>query len=72
MTEPIDAASVLTLARAQGQSWLDEDAAKRIAVAATAAVRAVEASTPQAVPVLLEEVAGEFLARLEALSGGPV
>jgi len=71
MTEPIDAQAVLTLALAQGQTWLDEEAAKRIAVAATAAVRAVEASTPQAVPLLLEEAAGEFLARLEALSEGP-
>jgi hypothetical protein len=71
MTEPIDAQSVLTLARAQGQSWLDEEAAKRIAVAATAAVRAVEVSMPQAVPVLLEDAAAEFLARLEALSEGP-
>ena len=68
MNEPIDARAVLTLAHAQGHTWVDEQTAERIAAAATTAVRAVGAAVPGTQPALLEQSAGEFAAMLESLA----
>jgi hypothetical protein len=68
MTESIDGTTVLALARAQGQAWVDEDVARRVAAAATAAVRAVNASLPTSADDMLADPAAEFMATLEALA----
>ena len=67
----IEANTVLALARAQGQDWVDEAAAHRIAAGATAAVAAVEASLRQGEAGLLVEDPARFLATLEQLAELP-
>jgi hypothetical protein len=64
----IDQDAVLTLARAQGQDWVDAATAQRIAAAATTAVQAVAAVGPGVEPALLEQAAGDFAAMLEVLA----
>jgi hypothetical protein len=68
MTESIDSGTVLALARAQGQAWVDEDVARRLAAAATAAVLAVNASLPSSTNEMLADPAAEFIATLETLA----
>jgi hypothetical protein len=68
MAETIDAQAVVILAHAQGQTWVDVETAKRIAAAATTAVRAVAASAAGAESLLLEQSAFEFTTMLESLA----
>lgn len=68
MAETIDAQAVVILAHAQGQTWVDVETAKRIAAAATTAVRAVAASAAGAEPLLLEQSAFDFTTMLESLA----
>jgi len=68
VNKTIDAETVMKLAHAQGHAWVDEQAAARIAAAATTAVEAVAASAPRGEPLLLDQAAGEFLATLDALA----
>jgi hypothetical protein len=68
MSEKIDVAAVLVLARAQGHGWVDEEVAGRIAAAATAAVQAVAASLPKDTTRLLSDPAADFIATLDALA----
>jgi hypothetical protein len=67
----IDADTVLALARAQGQHWLDAAAAERIAAGATAAIAAVSATLRSAEPGLLTAESAAFLATLESLADPP-
>jgi hypothetical protein len=67
----IEAIAVLALARAQGQAWVDEAAAQRIAAGASAAVAAVEASLRQGETGWLIEDSAGFLATLEQLAEPP-
>jgi hypothetical protein len=66
---PLDAATVLDLARLQRQSWIDESVAQRIAAGATAAVAAVQEVLADAEPGLLSSDAADFQGVLEALAG---
>ena len=67
----IDADTVLALARAQGQHWIDATAAERIAAGATAAIAAVSASLRNAEPGLLTTDNATFLDVLESLADPP-
>lgn len=67
----IDADTVLALARAQGQHWIDATAAERIAAGATAAIAAVSASLRSAEPGLLATDNATFLDVLESLADPP-
>ncbi len=67
----IDAGAVLVLARAQGQHWIDADAAERIAAGAAAAIAAVSATLHSAEPGLLTAESAAFLAALESLADPP-
>lgn len=64
----IDADTVLALARAQGQHWIDATAAERIAAGATAAIEAVSATLCSAEPGLLTTDDATFLDVLESLA----
>jgi actin-like ATPase involved in cell morphogenesis len=68
VADSIDAAAVLVLARAQGQAWVDDEVAKRIAAAATTAVQAVNEALPQATPEMFSDSAADFLATLDVLA----
>ena len=67
----IDADTVLALARAQGQHWIDATAAERIAAGATAAIAAVNATVCSAEPGLLTTDDATFLDVLESLGDPP-
>lgn len=67
----IDAATVLDLARLQGQAWMDEATAGRIAAGASAAIDAVRDALDQAAPGLEADRGADFLATLESLAGEP-
>lgn len=67
----IDADTVLALARAQGQHWIDATAAERIAAGATAAIAAVSATLRDAEPGLLTAESAAFAAVLESLADPP-
>jgi hypothetical protein len=67
----IDADTVLALARAQGQHWIDATAAERIAAGATAAIAAVSATLRSAEPGLLTADSATFLDVLESLADPP-
>lgn len=67
----IDADTVIALARAQGQHWVDATAAERIAVGAAAATAAVSATLGSAEPGLLTAESAAFLAVLESLADPP-
>jgi hypothetical protein len=67
----IDADTVLTIAQAQGQHWIDATAAERIAAGATAAITAVGATLRSADPGLLTAESAAFLATLESLADPP-
>ena len=64
----IDADTVLALARAQGQHWIDATAAERIAAGATAAIAAVSETLRSAQPGLLTTDSATFLDVLESLA----
>ncbi len=64
----IDAATVLALARKQGQDWIDESVAGRIATGAAAAVEAVVAELDATGDGVLTEDPEAFLAVLESLA----
>lgn len=66
----IDADTVLDLARAQGQHWIDAAAAERIAAGASAAIAAVRATLHDE-PGLLTAEGAAFLAVLESLAAPP-
>jgi hypothetical protein len=68
MTE-IDADAALRLAALQGQSWIDEAVAGRIAAGADAAVAAVTEALANEPAGLAACSVGSFLATLEALAG---
>lgn len=65
----LDSSAVLALARQQGQVWIDESAAERIATGAAAAVGAVVAELEALGDRALTEDPELFLEVLEALSG---
>ena len=67
----INAGTVLDLAHAQGQHWIDADAAERIAAGAAAAIAAVSATLRSAEPGLLTAESAAFLAVLESLADPP-
>lgn len=67
----IDADTVLALARAQGQDWIDAIAAERIAAGATAAIAAVSATLRSAEPGLPTIDSAAFLDVLESLADPP-
>jgi hypothetical protein len=67
----IDADTVLALARAQGQHWIDTTAAERIAAGATAAIAAVSETLRSAEPGLLTTDGATFLDVLESLADPP-
>jgi hypothetical protein len=67
----IDADTVLALARAHGQHWIDAVAAERIAAGATAAIAAVSATLRSAEPGLLTSDSAAFLDVLESLADPP-
>ena len=67
----IDADTVLALARAQGQHWIDATAAERIAAGATTAVAAVSETLRSAQPGLLTTDGEAFLDVLESLADPP-
>ena len=67
----IDPDTVLALARAQGQHWIDAEAAERIAAGATAALAAVDATLRSAEPCLLASDGAAFADVLESLADPP-
>jgi hypothetical protein len=67
----IDATAVLALVRLKGQAWVDEAAAGRIAVGASAAIDAVRDALAQAEPGPEDGRGADFLAALESLAGDP-
>lgn len=67
----IDAKAVLGLARLKGQAWVDEAAADRIAVGASAAIDAVRDALAQVEPGPEDGRGADFLATLESLAGEP-
>lgn len=67
----IDAETVLALAQAQGQHWIDAAAAERIAAGATVAIAAVSATLRSAEPGLLTTESAAFLDALESLADPP-
>lgn len=64
----IDTAAVLALARAQQQEWIDAAAAERIAVGASAAVAAVNATLRDLEAGMLVSDGAGFLDMLETLA----
>ena len=64
----IDTEAVLALARAQQQDWIDAAAAERIAVGASAAVAAVNATLRNLGPGMLVSDGAGFLEMLETLA----
>lgn len=72
--QKIDAGTVLVLARAQGQHWIDATAAERIAAGATAAIAAIAAMSEtlrNAEAGLLTTGSAAFLDVLESLADPP-
>jgi hypothetical protein len=67
----IDPDTVLALARAQGQHWIDAAAAERIAAGASAALAAVDATLRGAEPGLLTGDGAAFADLLESLADAP-
>lgn len=65
----IDGETVLALARAERQEWIDAAAAARIAAGASAVVAAVHAALPALAPGLPSADGEEFAAVLESLAG---
>ena len=64
----IDGESVLKLAHAQGQLWVDAETAAHIATGAAAAVRAVREAAAQVGSEPLARDAASYSATLEALA----
>jgi hypothetical protein len=67
----IDPHTVLALARAQGQHWIDAAAAERIAAGAAAAIASVEATLRSVERGLLAGDGAAFLEVLESLADAP-
>lgn len=67
----IDPDTVLALARAQGQHWIDAAAAERIAAGASAATAAVDATLRSTEPSLLTSDGAAFIDLLESLADAP-
>ena len=67
----LDPDAALSLALLQGQAWVDEAVARRIAKGAEAAVEAVMVAVGRTDPGLLAEDASDFLATLEACAEAP-
>ena len=63
--------TVLALARAQGQHWIDATAAERIAAGATAAIAAMSETLRNAEAGLLTTGSAAFLDVLESLADPP-
>ena len=64
----LDADVILRLAHAQGQTWVDQATAARIATGAAAATRAVDATIATSGTGLVEDDPNAFLAALESLA----
>ena len=69
--QKINADTVLDLARAQGQHWIDASAAERIAAGATAAIAAMSETLRNAEAGLLTTGSAAFLDVLESLADPP-